>query len=272
MNYYSPYGFRLIPPVVKNLLIINILLYFGTIIIYEKFGFDLTETLGLHCFKSTYFKWYQIITHMFMHGSFLHLFSNMFALWMFGAVLENYMNSKRFIKYYFFSGLGAVCIHMLIMWWRFNSIEMSINNFKEEPSPEKFTTIIKKHFPEQMFYVTGFIVEWYNASPLQNYSYFKEAEEFLNLQYKKLLDTPTVGASGAVFGLLLAFGLLFPNSYIYLYFFFPIKAKYFVILYGLLELYSGIINQPGDNVAHFAHLGGMIFGFLYLKLFWKRYY
>ncbi|MCX7953657.1 MAG: rhomboid family intramembrane serine protease [Bacteroidales bacterium] len=272
MNYYSPFGFRLIPPVVKNLLIINVLLYIGTIIIYEKFGFDLTDILGLHCFKSDNFKWYQIITHMFMHGSFLHLFSNMFALWMFGAVLENYMGSKRFIKYFFFSGIGAVCIHMLIMWWRFVSIETSIIRFKEDPSPQKFATLIKDHFPEQLSNVAPFISAWYNSSSFEQLAYVREASEFINLQYNKLINIPTVGASGAVFGLLLAFGLLFPNSYIYLYFFLPIKAKYFVILYGLLELYSGILNQPGDNVAHFAHLGGMIFGFIYLKFFWKRYY
>lgn len=242
MNFYSPSRFSLMPPVVKNLLIINGLLFFATIIFSAKFNFDLNGLLGLYYPLSVHFKWYQVITYMFMHGSFMHIFSNMFALWMFGTAIENIWGSKRFAFFYLTTGIGAAFFNILITYLRISYIE-------------SFLT------PDQIYAV---IHEGYKAIQ-EGMNYSDPHLGTLNL----LININSVGASGAIFGLLLAFGMMFPNTLIYLYFFVPIKAKYFVILYGVFELYSGIMNQPGDNVAHFAHLGGMLFGFILIKI-WQQ--
>lgn len=269
MNYYSPSRFSLMPPVVKNILIINALLFFATYSIYSKFNFDLTTVLGLHYPESENFRWYQIVTHMFMHGNLMHIFSNMFALWMFGTAIENIWGSRRFFIYYFFTGLGAAFLHLLISYLRFHELRVAIDAYKNSPSPESFTYMIQNYFPTYELYVGDFIKSW-TLLPFDS-NFINESVVFLEKQYVSMINIPTVGASGAVFGILLAFGMMFPNSLIYLYFFVPIKAKYFVILYGFFELYSGIMNQPGDNVAHFAHLGGMLFGFILIKI-WQASY
>ena len=232
-----------IPPVVKNLLIINALMLFATFIAEEQFGIGLTKILGLYYFGSEQFNPYQIVTHIFMHGGLFHLIFNMFALWMFGKVLETVWGSKRFFIYYMVTGLGAALLHNLV-----NFIEVQI--------------LLPKMTPDQiqMVFTEGFSV----IKQSKNYV------EPLSGKLNYLINIPTVGASGAVFGVLLAFGMLFPNTELMLMFPpIPIKAKYFVIGYGLIELFSGIRNSPGDNIAHFAHLGGMIFGFILLKFVWK---
>lgn len=255
------------PPVVKNLLIINGLLFLATITFESKFNFNLTNVLGLFYPASEHFRWYQFLTHMFMHGNFVHIFSNMFALWMFGTALENLWGSKRFAYFYFFTGLGAATLHVLISYWRIHGIEQALIAYKNSPSPESFTYLIVNYFPEFQLKLNDFITTWsqFRFDP----HFVEESFKFIDFQYQMKINIPTVGASGAIFGVLLAFGMMFPNTLIYLYFFVPIKAKYFVILYGLFELYSGIMNQPGDNVAHFAHLGGMLFGFILIKI-WKK--
>ena len=230
---YRPGNFNELPVVVKNLLIINGLLFLATVSL-SKIGIDLVKIFGLHQFQSNDFRPHQLITHIFMHGSFTHLFFNMFALWMFGKILENIWGEKRFLIYYMITGIGAAFIHLLISQYQIISISNQI--------PELVSIAIEGK---------------YNPSiPLSK-------------KLTQLIITPTVGASGAVFGLLLAFGMLFPNALLYLYFAIPIKAKYFVIGYGILELYAGISNNPADNVAHFAHLGGMIFGYILIK-YWKK--
>lgn len=232
-----------IPPVVKNLLIINVIFFLATLGL-QRSGTDLYDILGLHYFASQNFKVYQFVTYMFMHGSFWHLFFNMFALWMFGGLLENTMGSKKFLTYYMVTGVGAGLIQMLVYYFRISSIEAQLT-------------------PEQVADVYQNGLDALNTG--MNYIDAKMAS--LNL----LLNTGTVGASGAVFGILLAFGMLFPNQMIYVYFAIPIKAKYFVIIYGLLELYMGVSNRAGDNVAHFAHLGGMLFGIIML-MYWRNKY
>ena len=230
---YSPGNFNELPVVVKNLLIINGLLFLATISL-SNLGIDLVKIFGLHQFQSNDFRPHQIITHLFMHGSFTHLFFNMFALWMFGKILENIWGQKRFLIYYMITGIGAAAIHLIFCQYQIINISNQI--------PELVNIAIEGK---------------YNPSiPLSK-------------KLTQLIITPTVGASGAVFGLLLAFGMLFPNALLYLYFAIPIKAKYFVIGYGLIELYAGISNNPADNVAHFAHLGGMIFGYFLIK-YWKQ--
>jgi membrane associated rhomboid family serine protease len=236
-----PGGYSILPPVVKNLLIINGLFFLGTYA-FATLGIDLVKLLGLFVPQSDYFRPHQLVSYIFMHGSLQHIMFNMFALWMFGNSLENYWGGKRFLIYYMATGLGAGLIHLGVLEWEFFSLLKTI--------PKETVEMIRSE---------GLSVLEMN----QNYSDPDLAK--LNA----VLNVPTVGASGAVFGLLLAFGMMFPNAQIYLYFLFPIRAKYFVIGYGLLELFSGISNRPGDNVAHFAHLGGMIFGFILLK-YWKK--
>jgi membrane associated rhomboid family serine protease len=257
------------PPVVKNLLIINGLTFLATITLYSKFGVDLTNILGLHYIESPNFRWYQFITHMFMHGNFTHIFSNMFALWMFGTAIENYWGSKRFLYYYLFTGLGAATLHMFVSYLRFNDMHNAILAYKNTPSPESFSYVILNYFPEFKYEFSSFLEQWsyFRYDPI----FVQESFKAIDHLYMSSINIPTVGASGAVFGILLAFGVMFPNSLIYVFFMLPIKAKYFVILYGFFEFYSGIMNQPGDNVAHFAHLGGMIFG-LILILYWRNKY
>ncbi len=234
-------GFRNTPPVVKNLIIINVLFLLASFTINTVFNGRLEHTLGLFFFKSEQFHPYQIVTHMFMHGGIGHLFFNMFALWMFGRVLETVWGPKRFFIYYFVTGLGAILVHTAVNYIHYLSI---VNNL----SPELVQIVIEK-----------------GHDALLNYQNFTNPEMAkLNI----ILNTPTIGASGAVFGVLLAFGMLFPNTELMLLFPpIPIKAKYFVIIYGVLELVLGL-SQQGSNIAHFAHLGGMLFGYILIK-YWN---
>lgn len=233
----------------------------------NNMGFDLTRYLGLFYFQSEYFQPYQYITHMFMHGGFSHILFNMFAFWMFGTVIEEVWGSKRFLIYFLVTGLGAAGLHTLVNYISIHELQQAYIAYKNAPSPESFSVLISNHFPEYKEMIYGFTSEW--SKNLSNPDYLNETYSFIEQRITAQINIPTVGASGAVFGLLLAFGMMFPNSLIYIYFAIPIKAKYFVMIYGAIELYSGFANQPGDNVAHFAHLGGMIFGFLLIKL-WQR--
>ncbi len=240
--YQRPMRFNFLPEVIKNLLIINGLFFLATIVLGNVGNLDLVRTLGLYLPMSAQFQPYQIITHMFMHANLGHIFFNMFALWMFGYTLENVWGSKRFLIYYLVTGLGAALLHMGVNYWEWSTISDQISSGQLE-----------------MLLTEGQQILYQN----QNYSDPVLAKANL------LLNTPTVGASGAVYGVLLAFGMMFPNQYIYIYFAFPIKAKYFVIIFGALELFNGIANDPDSNVAHFAHLGGMLFGFLLIR-YWRR--
>lgn len=209
--------FRNIPPVVKNLLIINILMFMATLF-YQPDGEDLRGILGLFHFKSPLFEPYQIVTYMFMHGDFTHLLFNMFSLVMFGTILEQVWGPKRFLLFYFVTGIGAVLLYQLVALYEYNN-----------------------------YLDSG------NIAAMRD-----------------ILFTPMVGASGALFGVMTAFGVLFPNTEMMLIFFpIPIKAKYFIPFMILMELYLGVMQYSGDNVAHFAHLGGAVIGFILLK-FWQK--
>ena len=238
------YRFQILPPVVKNLLIINVLLWLTTLVLLKgNFNIDLTHTLGLHHWESELFKPWQIVTYMFMHDTngIAHILFNMFAVWMFGTHLENRWGSKKFLNYYLLTGFGAAFLHYLI-------VHFQILNLESTLSPELVMSVKNK-----------------GAQALMNGEvYINNGAQKLNIFYNGVV----VGASGSLFGILLAFGVLFPNTLLYLYFAIPIKAKYFVIGYGLLELFLGISNNPNDNVAHFAHLGGMLFG-LIIFAYWK---
>ena len=242
MQQYRPGGFSMLPMVVKNLLIINGLFFLATLAFDTALRVNLVQYLGLHYPLSTDFGIWQLVSYMFMHANLGHVFFNMFALWMFGNVLENVWGPKRFLNYYLVTGIGAGLIQLFVAYIHISSLTSGM-------SPEQISIVLNEGAE---------II--HKGMNYQNYEMRQ-----LNIA----INTPTVGASGAVYGILLAFGMMFPNSMIYLYFLFPIKAKYFVIIFGVLELVSGISNNPADNVAHFAHLGGMIFGFL-LITYWKK--
>lgn len=274
---YRPTGFNVLPPVIKNLLIINGIFFLATIAFDLKLGIDLTDILGLHYFFSDDFRPHQLITYMFMHGSFAHIFFNMFALWMFGNVLENVWGSKRFLIYYVICGIGAVLLHYTIHYFEIQPTITALNDYIAYPAMDKFKEMFasgvldfssireKQSFQEILNSYQAQLMAGNTDKALQT------SVDFV-LEYKReYLNAPVVvGASGSVFGLLLAFGMLFPNAMLYVYFFFPIKAKYFVILYGAIELFGALNPNEGDNIAHYAHLGGMLFGFIMIKLWQKN--
>ena len=205
-----------------NLIVINALMYLITVMVGEK----MYELFSLFYPASPLFKPMQLVTHMFMHGSTMHLFSNMFALFMFGTVLEQVWGAQRFLFFYFVTGIGAMLLHTSVQ-------AFIIHNFTGSFAPS---------------------LEVINQLP----------------DAAAIYMTPTVGASGAIFGILIAFGTLFPNTELMMLFLpIPIKAKYFVLMYIAWEFYRGISMSEGDNVAHFAHLGGALFGFLLVK-YWNR--
>lgn len=241
MNGYGR-GFFGLPPVVKNIILLNVLMWLADFTARSVFGMELSMILGLYFPKSENFMPLQIVTHMFMHGGFWHLFFNMYALFMFGQVLEQVWGPKRFFIYYMVSGLGAAFIHETVILFQY----------------EKLMNVIS---PDQLSIVLN-----------EGSEYFKQGKVFTDETMKGLqllLNTPTVGASGAVFGILLAFGVLFPNTQLMLLIPpIPIRAKYFVLIYGGIELYLAV-TQPGSNIAHAAHLGGMLFGYILIR-YWRK--
>jgi len=238
MQNFRP-SINTIPPVLKYLIIINTLMLVASYILEMK-GIDLGKILGLHYIQSPDFRPYQLVTHMFMHGGLIHLLFNMFALWMFGRVLESVWGPKRFFIYYFVTGLGAAVFYSFVNYIEFQYIASRM-------TPEMVQTVMAN-----------------GADLLSQGQNYTDLAGKLNL----LLNVPTVGASGAVFGILLGFGMLFPNTQLMLLFPpIPIKAKYAVLAFGAYELFGGIANT-GDNIAHFAHLGGMLFGFILIK-YWN---
>lgn len=233
--------FSSIPPVVKNLLIINVLVWFFMAIIPAA-DQVLTKYLALYYFSSPAFQPFQLFTYMFLHGGFTHLFFNMFALVMFGMTIERAMGSARFLFYYISVGIGAALIQMGVF-------AIYIYHLESLFDAETVREIITRGW-----------------DLIQNgYNFTDPDASKLNA----FVNTPMVGASGAIYGVLLAFGFLFPNVPIYIFFIpVPIKAKWLVIGYFVIELLYGF-GGLADGVAHFAHIGGMIFGFL-LLLYWKR--
>jgi membrane associated rhomboid family serine protease len=229
-------------PAVKNIIYINVIMLLALFAAESVYSIDLNRILGVYFFKSELFQPFQLVTHMFMHGGFVHIFFNMFALYMFGQILEQVWGPKRFIIYYFVTGFGAMVIHQAVMAFQYYNV-MSV------ATPEQIQEVLD------------------NGARYAETSQYYTDEVLRSLQ--GVLFTPTVGASGAVFGVLLAFGVLFPNTQLMLLFPpIPIKAKYLVAIYGALELYLAV-TQPGSSVAHAAHLGGMIFGYILIRI-WRK--
>ena len=272
MAQYSPQGFKVLPTGVKNLLIINVLLYAATFVLQTTKGINIEDYLALYFIGSDMFRPWQYITYMFMHGSFEHIFFNMFALWMFGYILENYWGTRRFLIFYLVCGIGAGLVHSLTIWIASAPVLTDINQYASNPSPEAFIQIFNEHFhgitfPERPTLLSDITNDW--RMDLDNPHYGQDTTALLMRLYNEYtIGIPTVGASGAVYGILLAFGMTFPNERIYLYFMVPIKAKWFVIGYAAIELATGLLGT-NDGIAHFAHLGGMLFG-LIMILYWRK--
>jgi membrane associated rhomboid family serine protease len=225
MSYQMP-GFQILPPVVKNLLILNALIFFAQLTFENSSTVNLNNLFALHDVHSVFFRPHQLITYMFMHGGWGHIFFNMLAVWMFGSQLENFWGAKRFLIFYMATGIGAGLLHLGILYFEMEPIMAQVQLFTAE----------------------------------------QQADIIYNPNFK--VNVPTVGASGAVFGCLAAYGYLFPNNIILVYFF-PIKAKFLVIGYAAMELYLGIQNSAGDNVAHWAHLGGALVGII-MVIYWNK--
>ena len=257
------------PPVVKNLLIINALFFLANVVLADRGILDLNAKLGLFYPESTYFRPYQFITHVFMHGSMFHILSNMFSLWMFGSQLENYWGPQRFFVFYFVTALGAAAVHLGVSAYEIHLAKETVAAFYADATYDNFWILVQNdNMLSNNDRVIEFMTGWKNNP--NNQEYIAGAKEIADYLVVKKMNVPVVGASGAVFGLLLGFGMLFPNTTLMLIFFpFPIKAKYFVMIFGAFELFQGLNNNPSDNVAHFAHLGGMLFGFIMIK-YWNR--
>ena len=241
MSYerYTPSGFGFLPPVVKNLLIINVLFFLATEVLRPTMNIDLTDILGLHYFAAQKFEPYQFITYMFMHGGFSHILFNMFALWMFGTVLEQVWGPKKFLLYYVITGIGAALVHYLVFYFEITPVLNSIDGFLANPdlaTLQQFATNHKFNLSrssdelEQAFNAFQLNYRTLQQDP-NSMQAMQESVNFVALYREHFLNLPVVvGASGAIYGLLLAFGMLFPNSLIYVYFFIPMKAKWFVII------------------------------------------
>jgi membrane associated rhomboid family serine protease len=239
--------FRNMPPVVKNLLLINVVLLLANFVFLSQ-NTNLNGILGAYYWGSEHFEPYQIITHMFMHDNqgLMHILFNMFALVMFGGQIERVWGPKRFLIYYLVCGLGAYLLHNIV-----NGIE--IQNLLANLSSSQ----------TDLFMTEGF-------EHIENGKVFTSMPQETQLGLYYAYNTPMVGASGAVFGLLAAFAWLFPNTKLMLLFPpIPIKAKWFVLMYAGLEIYLGFRNSAGDSVAHFAHIGGALVGVIML-LIWQR--
>jgi len=256
--------FARLTPVVKNLLLINIAL----LLIPSFMNLELSQYFGLRYIFADSFQPFQFITYMFLHAGFGHLLGNMFALFIFGPMLERFWGSKKFFIFYMVTGIGAGILYGAVNFVEMQQLESAAEQYIENPNYEGFVSFIQ----ENASYVYR---DWYDF--IDAYGDNPNRQEFIEGSIQRVKEVvrfqgnvPLIGASGAVFGILFAFGFLFPNTELFLLFPpIPIKAKYLVTFYGLYELYAGIQNVPGDNVAHYAHLGGMLIAFILLKI-WQK--
>lgn len=271
MTEFRPSRFEILPTIVKNLLIINGLIFLAQNTFKgPNLPFSIEDIFALHAWQSSLFKPWQLVTHMFLHGDIGHIFGNMFALWMFGSVLENLWGSKRFLTFYLICGLGAALIHLLFL------------SYELMPLVKDYTAIVQSgsgHFRTDALvrfmlqHNVGFeyrdrLISYIQENP-DNAAVLSKVYEQITAYYLNALNTSTIGASGAVFGVLAAFVYLFPNTYLYIYFLVPVKAKWVGLLYFAYELFFALRNSAGDNVARWAHVGGAIVGLL-IVITWNK--
>jgi membrane associated rhomboid family serine protease len=257
-------------PMVQRLLLLNIVIFAVDTLLH----LNLNKILGLYYVFSPghelYKAPYSMVTYMFLHGSFWHLFSNMLALFMFGPVLEHIWGGKTFLRFYLITGIGAGILYGIWSFVEIYPIQQLADSYIQSPSYGTFLEFVNRF--DASFYLSPenykFIKSYENA-PIDS-NFISQTNKYVKDMFLPQIIFPMVGASGAIFGLLTAFGMIFPNVEMMIFPVpFPIKAKYFVILYGLYELYQGTVQVPGDNVAHLAHLGGMAVAFVLLKTYMK---
>lgn len=232
---------------VKHLLIINVIFFIAT----KLLGDNLYNLFALWFPENPNFRYWQIISYMFMHGGLAHIFLNMYALWMFGSLLENIWGRNKFLFFYFSSGIGAVLLHTLVNYYRFEQVLEQLNH--AGVSTESVLSLLKEG--------------QFNPSWKMLLSNPSDLDGFLSA-----FVTPAVGASGAIYGLMVAFAMIFPNAEMFLMFIpIPIRAKYLIMSIIAIDMFSGLTGKSimGENIAHFAHLGGALFGFI-MVWYWKR--
>ncbi|MEY3418109.1 MAG: hypothetical protein RL711_1411 [Bacteroidota bacterium] len=252
-----------ITPIVRNLLIANVAIFFLSATLH------LNETFSLYNVFAENFRPYQFISYMFLHADFNHIFKNMLTLFFFGPMLEMFWGAKKFLIFYMVCGLGAGMTYASINLYESSQLRTDISAYKSAPSADKFAAFVHTHVPEVETQLLDFENDY--AQHETEESYIAKSMEVLDQVYEANVEkSRMVGASGAVFGILMAFGMLFPNTEMMLLFIpFPIKAKYLVSAYGLYEIYSTLKPSAGDNVAHVAHLGGMLFAFIMIMM-WRK--
>lgn len=255
-----------ITPIVKNILLINL----GIFLVQSFFSIRLSEFFGLRVIFSDEFGFHQFLTYMWIHGDFSHIFGNMLMVLFLAPLLEMEWGAKRFLTFYLICGIGAGILYGAADALEKSSLKTDTEYYVQNPNPESFKIFILDHQSPR-----------YNLARLGDFAddyYENESEPSLinqSIQIARdieqdMMNVPMVGASGAVYGILMALFLLFPNRVIYLYFAIPVKLKYLVFGLGMYEIWSEMNRADGDNVAHFAHLGGMVIAFVVIKIWQKR--
>ena len=248
----------------KNIIIINVLFFAASYVFKNSLGINLDDWLGLHYIQSSSFHVWQLLTYSFLHADVSHIFFNMFAVYMFGASIEYALGAKRFLIYYMVTAVGAALIQEVALYFDFRTFIEVVDSCFSETTTQSLQQFIQTYPPKNQATaeMSRQFINSYNA---------KCQIDFLsNYQAVYLSSSVTVGASGAVFALLLAFAMFYPDMRILVFFLIPMKAKWFVIIYGLIELFQGLgIQFQADHVAHWAHLGGLFFGFFPIRR-WKK--
>lgn len=250
----------MLTPVVRALLILNVLAFLLT-------TESVVQQFGLHSFLSDLFNPTQLITYMFIHSGIGHIFGNMIGLLVFGPMLERTWGPRRFTFFYFFCGIGAALLFSGINYYEMSDVYQAVREYRNNPTPDGFLAFITQQAGSYYDGLESFITNFQHQPT--NQTAVAGSIKIVNSIYAQQVNEPMIGASGAIFGIIMGFGLLFPNTQLFLLFPpIPVKAKYLVIFYGAYELYTGIQRSQGDNVAHFAHIGGMLFAFILIK-YWE---
>lgn len=256
--------FARLTPMVKNLLLITVAAY----LIPALLSWDQVNSyLGLWHISSPFFKPYQFFTYMFAHGGLWHLVFNMFGLIFLAPMLEHFWGPKKFLAFYIITGIGAGVFYEGVKYTQTIPMKNKMEEYIVNPNPDDFAMYMSKYgaryWDENMDNFMDYYYKHENEGEAQSVSYVQQV-------YARVINVPMVGASGAIYGILMAFGLLFPNTQLMLLFPpIPIKAKYFVLILGGIAIYSEFTSHGTDNVAHLAHLGGMLFAFIMIRV-WSK--
>jgi membrane associated rhomboid family serine protease len=255
--------FARLTPMVKNLLLITVAAY----LIPSILGWGrINAYLGLWHISSPNFQPYQFFTYMFAHGGFMHLLFNMLGLIFLAPLLEQFWGPKKFLTFYLITGIGAGVFYEGVKYAQTIPMKNKMEEYTANPNPDDFAVYMAKYAPQHYNGLYDFI-EYYSEHPVEGK---RQSISYVEQVYASVINVPMVGASGAIYGILMAFGMLFPNTQLMLLFPpIPIKAKYFVLILGGFAIYSQLMNSGGDNVAHLAHLGGMLFAFIMIKIWAK---